>query len=243
LLVDGPHVSRACSVMQVHVLVALQARFRLQGDLPVRLVAVEAWLVGMHDDGLVVALSIIVAIQALARLAEEHVGRTDAETQRSDAESSRVLVGRVFRSFALEDVTTRAVARGALGSMMQAHIGMAGVAGVDSGHFEVPLSNSVTVLTAHAARHVSDMARALTREAPTRANFGRAGGLRRAAACRECRREDAEQEHEAFEPSARKRACALHAGVPASEWFPSEWFHGRPRIGHQAGVLVSNGVA
>jgi hypothetical protein len=133
----------------------------------------------MHDDGRVVSLCIIVAIQALVPLAKEHVGRTGAEAQRSNAESSRVLVCRVVCLLAFEDVTARAVVRGTLRPMMQAYIGMAGVAGIGSGHFELPFRNPVAVLTTHASRQVSDMARALTREAPTRANLGRSRGFRR----------------------------------------------------------------
>lgn len=181
-----------------------------------RLVAVEARLVGMHQNGRVVALSIIVAIQAFVPLAKEYVRRTDAEVQGRHPESSRVVFGCFACSFALEDMTARAVVGGTFGSVMQAHIGMAGVAGVGARHFELPFSNPVAVLTAHAARHVRDMAGALTREAPTWANFGRSRGFRRPATGRERRPEDADQEHEAFEPSARKRAPASRASASVS---------------------------
>lgn len=216
LLMNRPGVCRACSVMQVYVLVTLEARFWLQSDLTMRLVAVEAWLVGMHQNGRMVALSILVAVQAFVPLAKEYVGRTDAEVQGRHAESSRVVVGRVLCSFALEDVTARAVVGGALGPVMQPHVGMAGVAGVGARHFELPLSDPVAVLATHAARHVRDVARALSREAPTWANFGRSGGFRRTATGRERRPEDAEQEHEAFESSARKRASASRASASAA---------------------------
>jgi len=86
LLVHRARIARTGAVVEIDVLMAFEARLRLHGGVAMRLVAVEAGLIRMHDDGGVRALCIVVAIQALVTGAEEHIRRRGSELQASDAQ-------------------------------------------------------------------------------------------------------------------------------------------------------------
>src|SRR5690606_26493270 len=180
-------------------LMAIETRLGCEAAVAMRLMAIEAGLLGVRDDGRVRALRIVMAVEALVPLAKEDIRRALAELERSHAEPCWIERRRAGRKLALEYMTTRAVVGRAFGAVVQADVRMAGVARVRAGHLEQTLLEAVAVFAAYAARNVLHVTRALAGEAPARANHDGPGRFRGAARC-DGRSQDAQQRDQALEP-------------------------------------------
>lgn len=160
LLVDGALIGRAASVVQVHVLVTTEARRGLQADFPMGLMAALAGLIGVHHDGSVVPLGVVVAVQTFVPLTEEDVRWRDTQLETCHSESSWIEVLGALRQLALEDVAARAITAGSPLAVVQADVGMTRVAGVAARQLEAALAGCVAVFAMNASLEVSDVARA-----------------------------------------------------------------------------------
>jgi hypothetical protein len=167
LLMNRPLAAGAGAVVQFDVLMTARAAHRVHCRGAVGGVAVEARLVGVHDDGLVCALCILVAIEALFGLAEEGRWGVDAEVE--ERCWTFQLTG--------EDVTTCTIARLSHIAVMERDFLVASVADGSSWNLKLTVRYGMAVSALQPTFEVCSVAWTIASHGPVRLDLRRHGAF------------------------------------------------------------------
>lgn len=181
LLVIGSPVLGARAVMQVDLLMTTATSERFEAFLAMRLMAIEARLVGMYDYRGVRILSGFMAIEARVGLVEGDVRWGVAEVE-CCIEAQVAFEGVARSAFAAAAGACSRVA------VMHFQVGVASLACASDRHLETPFAHSMTIRTLHPSLEMIFMARTESCHAPRRVDLSRRASFWRSSASGDQRR-------------------------------------------------------